>query len=56
MTYEFNLIYAGWTLLGVVVGLLLGSLTWGRAARRHKRVADSVANAAADAWTADGSW
>ena len=46
MTYELNLIYAGWALLGAVVGLLLGRLTWGRAARRHKRAADSVANAA----------
>lgn len=49
MTYEFNLIYALWALAGLVLGLILGSLTWGRAARRHKRAADSVANAAAAA-------
>ena len=49
MTYEFDLTYALWTLLGVVLGLLIGSATWGRAARRYKRAADSVANAAAAA-------
>ena len=47
MTYEFNLIYAVWAVAGLVVGLILGNLTWGRAARRHKRVAESVSNAAA---------
>ena len=36
-------------LVGLIAGLLLGRLTWGRAARRHKRAADSVANAAAAA-------
>lgn len=49
MSFEFNLIYALWALAGLVVGLLIGSATWGRAARRHARVADSVANAAAAA-------
>lgn len=46
MTYEFNLIFALWALAGLVVGLLLGRLTWGRAARRHKLAAESVSNAA----------
>lgn len=49
MTYEFNLIYALWAAAGLILGLIIGNLTWGRAARRHARVADSVANAAAAA-------
>ena len=49
MTYVFDTVALLWALSGIVVGLLIGSLTWGRAARRHKRVADSVANAAAAA-------
>lgn len=47
MTYEFNLIFAAWALGGFILGLIVGNATWGRAARRHKRVADSVSNAAA---------
>jgi len=49
MSFEFNLVYALWALLGLLVGLVIGNATWGRAARRHARVADSVVNAAAAA-------
>lgn len=49
MTFALDFVALAWALSGIVVGLLLGNLIWGRAARRHKRVADSVANAAAAA-------
>ena len=46
MTYVFDPLAAAWLVLGLVAGLVIGRLTWGRAARRHQRVADSVSNAA----------
>jgi len=48
-SFYLDPVAAAWVALGLVLGLLIGRLTWGRAARRHKRVADSVANAAAAA-------
>jgi predicted flap endonuclease-1-like 5' DNA nuclease len=49
MTFALDFVALAWAVSGIVVGLLLGNLIWGRAARRHKRVADSVASAAAAA-------
>ncbi len=47
-TFVLDPLALAWTVLGVVVGLVLGRLIWGRATRRSG-VADSVANVAATA-------